>query len=141
MKIDKMVINSDNLDVKYNCYICGCDAGQVNLSNTPRIIPTPCLLDVLDVDKERYNSYKLCSTCTKKMVEYMELLKNTSAQADKPKPCVVCGSENTEVVHDVDRDDNERWYAHCNDCGTSYSNEKVEWSEKETLKWWNELKR
>lgn len=140
MKIDEAVINSDNLDVKYSCYICGCNAGQVNLSNTPRIIPTPCLLDVLD-DKKRYNSYKLCSTCAKKMVEYMELLKNTSAQADKPKQCIICGSENIKVVHDVDRYDNERWYAYCDDCETSYSNGIAEWSEKDTLKWWNGLKR
>lgn len=141
MKIDEMLINSDNLDVKYNCYICGCDAGYVNLSNTPKIIPTPCLIDVLDIDEGKYNTYKLCSTCAKKMIEYIELLKNTSAWVDKPKPCIICGSENTEVTHDVDCDDNERWSVYCNDCETSVSNEKVEWSEKETLKWWNGLKR
>ena len=140
MKIDEMVINSDNLDVKYSCYICGCNAGQVNLSNTPRIIPIPCLLDVLN-DKEKYNSYKLCSTCAKKMVEYMELLKNTSAQADKPKQCIICDSEHTEITCDIDADDSERWKAHCNDCDTSFSNDNKDWSEKETLKWWNELKR
>ena len=138
---DKIVFNDDSLETKYNCYICGCDAGQVNFSDITRVIPSPGLFDVLDTNGKRYNSYKLCSTCTKKMVEYMELLKNTSAQADKPKPCVVCGSEKTEVVRDVDCDDNERWSAYCHDCETSVSNEKVEWSKEETLKWWNGLKR
>lgn len=141
MSHDEIVFNGDSLDVKYNCYICGCDAGQVNLSNTARVIPPPGMFDVVNTSGKGYDSYNLCSTCAKKMVEYMELLKNTSDWVDKPKPCIVCGSEKTEVVRDVDCDDNERWSAYCHDCETSVSNERVEWSKEETLKWWNGLKR
>ena len=141
MSSDEIVFNDDSLDVKYNCYICGCDAGQVNLSDIARVIPPPGVFDVVNTSGEKYDSYKLCSTCATKMVEYMELLKNTSDWVDKPKPCIICDSEYTEITCDIDAYDNEWWKVHCNDCDTYFSNDNKEWSEKETLKWWNELKR
>ena len=130
------------MDMVNHCSICGCESSKANINADKLSIDAlPSRFISVFPGTCTYIEHVFCPTCTKKMVEYMELLKNASAWVNKPKPCTVCGSEKTEVVHDVDCDDNERWYAHCNDCGTSYSNEKVEWSEKETLKWWNELKR
>lgn len=141
MSSDEIVFNDDSLDVKYNCYICGCYAGQVNLSDIARVIPPQGVFDVVNTSGGKYDSYKLCSTCAKKMVEYMELLKNTFDWVDKPKPCIICDSKYTEITCDIDADDNEWWKVHCNDCDTFFSNDNKDWSEKETLKWWNELKR
>ena len=117
------------MDMVVHCSICGRESSKANIN-----------ADKLNIDAlpSRFIS-AFPGTCT--YVEYMELLKNTSAWVDKPKPCIVCGSEKTEVVRDIDCDDNERWSAYCHDCETSVSNERVEWSKEETLKWWNGLKR
>lgn len=130
------------MDMMSHCSICGCDIGKAHLdADKCDFQLAPGKFVRMFPNTHTYITHVLCSTCTKKMTEYMELLRNTSAWVDKPKPCIVCGSENTKVVHDVDRYDNERWYAYCNDCETSYSNGMAEWSEKDTLKWWNGLKR
>lgn len=130
------------MDMVSHCSICGRESSKANINTDKLSIDTlPSRFISAFPGTCTYIERVFCPTCTKKMVEYMELLKNTSAWVDKPKPCIVCGSENIKVVHDVDRYDNERWYAYCNDCETSYSNGIAEWSEKDTLKWWNGLKR
>lgn len=130
------------MDMVNHCSICGCDVEKAHLSADKCDFQlAPGKFVRMFPNTHTYITSVLCSTCTEKMDEYMKLLRDTSNTANKPKRCIICDSEHTEITCDIDAYDNERWKVHCNDCDTSFSNDNKDWSEKETLKWWNELKR
>ena len=75
----------------------------------------------------------------------MELLKNTAEWTDKPKPCVLCGSDKIDCESEAMLDDGgepgEEYRMRCKECGTCFSNYKHDWSERAVVNWWNGLKR